>query len=86
MPLCFSSSSSSMSTDPHVRDLEKRIAQEARSDQRNLDHVVKDLKTAEKNHQKAIKVRDFFHLSEARHVELKKCLFFPGCGQYTTPG
>ena len=38
--------------------LEKaRIAQEARTDQKNLDHVIKDLKNAEKAHQKAIKVR-----------------------------
>ena len=55
MPLC--SSNSSMSTDPQIRNMEKRIAQEARSDQKNLDHVIKDLKNAEKAHQKAIKVR-----------------------------
>lgn len=56
MPLCFPSHSDSMSTDPQIREMEKRIAQEARTDQKNLDHVIKDLKTTEKNHQKAIKV------------------------------
>ncbi|EKM59448.1 uncharacterized protein PHACADRAFT_191806 [Phanerochaete carnosa HHB-10118-sp] len=47
-----------MSTDPQIRDFEKRIAQDARTDQKNLDHVVKDLKNAEKAHQKAIKGAD----------------------------
>lgn len=46
-----------MSADPQIRDMEKRISQEERTDQKNLDHVIKDLKNAEKAHQKAIKVR-----------------------------
>ncbi|GJE84922.1 hypothetical protein PsYK624_009980 [Phanerochaete sordida] len=47
-----------MATDPEIRTFEKRIAQEARTDQKNLDHVIKDLKNAEKAHQKAIKGAD----------------------------
>ncbi|KIP09185.1 hypothetical protein PHLGIDRAFT_18701 [Phlebiopsis gigantea 11061_1 CR5-6] len=47
-----------MSSDPQIRDVEKRIAQEARQDERNLNHVIKDLRVAEKNHQKAIKAVD----------------------------
>ena len=57
MPLCGFGNNSSMATDPEIRTFEKRIAQEARTDQKNLDHVIKDLKNAEKAHQKAIKVR-----------------------------
>lgn len=53
-----------MSTDPQIREFEKRIAQEARKDERNLNHVIKDLKTAEKNHQKAIRVCVFPPSSE----------------------
>lgn len=57
MPLCFpSKSTAGMSADPQIRDVEKRIAAEEHTDQRNLDHVMKDLKTSEKTYQKAIKV------------------------------
>ena len=56
MPLCFSSKNESMSTDPTIREFENRIANEAKSDQKNLDHAIRDLANAEKAHQKAIKV------------------------------
>ncbi|KAI0347501.1 hypothetical protein BDW22DRAFT_1321865 [Trametopsis cervina] len=58
MPLCFPSKNESMSTDPTIREFEKRIATEAKSDQRNLDHAIRDLKNAEKAHQNAIKGAD----------------------------
>ncbi|KAI0092451.1 hypothetical protein BDY19DRAFT_990171 [Irpex rosettiformis] len=47
-----------MSTDPTIREFERRIANEAKSDQKNLDHAIRDLKNAEKTHQKAIKGTD----------------------------
>lgn len=57
MPLCFpSKNNDSMSTDPTIRELERRIANEAKTDQKNLDHAIRDLKNAEKSHEKAIKV------------------------------
>lgn len=54
MPLCFPSKNTT--TDPQVRQFEKRIAEDARVDQKNLDHAIRDLKNAEKTHMKAIKV------------------------------
>ena len=45
-----------MSHDPQIRDFEKRIAADERTDQKNLNHVIKDMKNSEKNYQKAIKV------------------------------
>ena len=64
MPLCFPSKNESMSTDPTIREFEKRISNEAKSDQKNLDHAIRDLANAEKAHQKAIKVScTFVYLS-----------------------
>ncbi|KAI0770742.1 hypothetical protein BC629DRAFT_1595691 [Irpex lacteus] len=47
-----------MSTDPTIREFERRIANEAKTDQKNLDHAIRDLKNAEKSHEKAIKSTD----------------------------
>ncbi|PSR73469.1 hypothetical protein PHLCEN_2v10761 [Hermanssonia centrifuga] len=59
MPICgFSSNSDGMSTDPQMRQVEKRIAEEERLDQKNLDHSIKDLKNAENMHQRAMKSAD----------------------------
>ena len=46
----------SMSTDPQMRQFEKRIADEARVDQKNLNHAMRDMKGAEKTHLGAMKV------------------------------
>lgn len=48
-----------MSSDPTIREFERRIATEEKADQRNLDHAIRDLKNAEKSHEKALKVRAF---------------------------
>ncbi|KAI0698619.1 hypothetical protein BC835DRAFT_1334061 [Cytidiella melzeri] len=58
MPLCFGSNNDSMSADPTIREVEKRIASETKTDQKNLDHSIRDLKHAEKAHQNAIKGAD----------------------------
>lgn len=50
-------SSSNKNADPEVRQVEKTVAHEAKMDQKNFDHVIKDLNTAEKAHDKSIKVR-----------------------------
>ena len=51
-----SSKKNSMSTDPQIRQFEKRIADEEHMDQKNLNHAIRDLKSAEKTHMNAIKV------------------------------
>lgn len=56
MPACFPAKSDTMSQDPTIRQFEKRISNEARADQKNLDHVIKDLSGAETTHNKSIKV------------------------------
>lgn len=48
--------SDTFSENPEVRQVEKMIAKEAREDQKNLDHTIKDLSGAEKTHNKSIKV------------------------------
>ncbi|KAF7790095.1 hypothetical protein EIP86_001045 [Pleurotus ostreatoroseus] len=58
MPLCFGSSNKGFSTDPQIRQVEKRISEDARIDQKNLDHAVSDLQKAEKSHLNAIKAAD----------------------------
>lgn len=45
-----------MSQDPTIRQFEKRIANEARADEKNVDHAIKDLSSAESTHKKSIKV------------------------------
>ena len=51
-----SKSSSTASEDPEIRQVEKMIATEAKNDQKNLDHALKDLSKLDKTHEKAIKV------------------------------
>ncbi|KAI0356534.1 hypothetical protein OH77DRAFT_1423467 [Trametes cingulata] len=50
--------SDTFSENPEVRQVEKMIAKEARDDQKNLDHTIKDLSSAEKAHNKSIKAVD----------------------------
>ncbi|GBE83604.1 hypothetical protein SCP_0506590 [Sparassis crispa] len=45
-------------SDPEIRKAEKSAANEARHEQRNLEHAVKDLNKAEKSHEKGIKAVD----------------------------
>ena len=45
-----------MSEDPTMRQLEKRIANEAHVDKKHLNHAIKDLTSAEKTHNNSIKV------------------------------
>ncbi|KAI0080696.1 hypothetical protein K474DRAFT_1589184 [Panus rudis PR-1116 ss-1] len=47
-----------MSQDPAIRQIEKQIATEARSEEKNLQHAIKDLESAEKTHNKSIKAAD----------------------------
>lgn len=63
----FSKRSDSMSTDPTIRQFEKRIASETREDQKNLDHTIKDLNAAEKTHHKSIKVQRFSDITLLRY-------------------
>lgn len=55
MPSFFSSNKSS-STDPNIRQEEKRIASDEHVDQKSLNHAINDLKKAEKTHLHAVKV------------------------------
>ncbi|KAI0637908.1 hypothetical protein C8Q77DRAFT_397473 [Trametes polyzona] len=50
--------SDTFSENPEIRQVEKMIAKEAREDQKNLDHTIEDLSSAEKAHNKSIKVAD----------------------------
>ena len=52
----FGGSKTSGSEDPEIRQLEKMIAKEAKSEQKALDHALKDLSKLDKSHEKAIKV------------------------------
>ncbi|KAH9942034.1 hypothetical protein B0H21DRAFT_527285 [Amylocystis lapponica] len=54
----FGSSSDGASADPEIRQFEKIIANEAKADQRNMDHAIKDFTTSEKSHNKSIKEAD----------------------------
>ncbi|OCH95991.1 hypothetical protein OBBRIDRAFT_448135 [Obba rivulosa] len=56
MPIFGSNSNNTM--DPEVRQIEKTVAREAKMDQKNMDHAVKDLNSAEKTHNKSIKEAD----------------------------
>ncbi|RPD62711.1 hypothetical protein L226DRAFT_532299 [Lentinus tigrinus ALCF2SS1-7] len=47
--------SDTFSDNPEVREVEKIVAKEARSDQKNLDHATNDLAQADKTHSKSIK-------------------------------
>ncbi|GBE83592.1 hypothetical protein BKA93DRAFT_912237 [Sparassis latifolia] len=51
-------SSDSKSVDPEVRKAEKILANEARHEQRNLEHAVKDVSKVEKSHEKGFKSAD----------------------------
>jgi len=44
-----------MSADPQIRQYEKMIANDARQDERNLSHAVKDVSSADKAHNKGVK-------------------------------
>jgi len=57
MPL-FSKNKDDSSADPQVRQLEKRVSNEARQDQKTLDHAIKDLSQAEKTHNSGIKAAE----------------------------
>ena len=48
--------SDTFSENPEIREVEKRVAKEARADQKNLDHAINDLSHADKAHDKSIKV------------------------------
>lgn len=48
--------SDTVSENPDVREVEKVVAKEARTDQKNLDHAITDLSHADKSHNKSIKV------------------------------
>ncbi|KAI9001299.1 hypothetical protein BD414DRAFT_474239 [Trametes punicea] len=50
--------SETYSENPEIRQVEKIIAKEAREDQKNLDHTIKDLSSAEKAHNKSVKAAD----------------------------
>ncbi|KAI0824685.1 hypothetical protein BC628DRAFT_1321714 [Trametes gibbosa] len=50
--------SDTFSENPEIRQVEKMIAKESREDQKNLDHSIKDLSSAEKSHNKSIKAAD----------------------------
>lgn len=63
-----SKSSGAASEDPETRQLEKMIATEAKNDQKNLDHALKDLSKLDKTHEKAIKARILLLLHPARLV------------------
>ncbi|TFK92983.1 hypothetical protein K466DRAFT_581435 [Polyporus arcularius HHB13444] len=47
--------SDTFSENPDVREVEKVVAKEARTDQKNLDHAITDLSHADKSHNKSIK-------------------------------
>ncbi|KAI0796487.1 hypothetical protein C8Q75DRAFT_741281 [Abortiporus biennis] len=58
MPLSLPFSSKkdpNMSKDPQIRQIEQMIANEARSDQKNLEHAIKDVKAGESTHNKSVK-------------------------------
>jgi len=57
MPL-FSKNKDDSSADPQVRQLEKMVSNEARQDQKTLDHAIKDLSQAEKTHNSGIKAAE----------------------------
>ncbi|EPT02318.1 hypothetical protein FOMPIDRAFT_1048014 [Fomitopsis schrenkii] len=53
-----SKSSGTTAEDPEIRQVEKMIATEAKNEQKNLDHALKDLSKLDKTHEKAIKAAD----------------------------
>ena len=57
MPLFASSSSKNV--DPEVKQVEKAVTKEARVDERNLKHAMKDLEATEKSHAQSVTVRCF---------------------------
>ncbi|KAI0370171.1 hypothetical protein BV20DRAFT_966785 [Pilatotrama ljubarskyi] len=61
--------SDTFSDNPEVRQVEKMIAKEARDDQKNLDHTIKDLSSAEKAHNKSVKAVDNAHHALDKAVE-----------------
>ncbi|KZT00193.1 uncharacterized protein LAESUDRAFT_732522 [Laetiporus sulphureus 93-53] len=68
MGLFGPSKSGSATEDPEIRQLEKVISSEARNDQKNVDHAIKDLKGAGTTHNKSVKAAD-----KAQH-ELDKAI------------
>lgn len=53
----FNSTSPEQSQNPEIRQVEKITANGAKADEKNLEHAIKDLKNAEKTHNKGVKVR-----------------------------
>ncbi|KZT00191.1 uncharacterized protein LAESUDRAFT_563590 [Laetiporus sulphureus 93-53] len=52
------SKSGGASDDPEIRQLERMTTSEARTDQKTVDHAIKDLKDAGKTHNKSVKAAD----------------------------
>ena len=52
----FFNKDKNLSQDPQIRKLEKSIAKDGRADQKNLDQATREVRKAEKTHEKAVKV------------------------------